>query len=168
MHLPNRELRPHEFILLHSIERLESVKRREGAVEGPGITVSELSRFTRNSMPSVSQTLRALDEKGMVHRLAKDSDRRVVFVKITPKGYETMEKMAVPFFSLLDAVAEKLGGEDTETLIRLLGRFGDALAEAGAQAKERGALAGCPQSLCEHGEDAARFPSGKEGSNPYA
>lgn len=126
------KLRPQEFILLYSVKRLEKLRlEEEKSAEGKekGISVSELSRFVGSSLPGVSQTLRSLSEKGLIERLNKDSDRRVIFVKISSSGYELMKQIEEPFFELFDLAAKRFGKEATESLTGLLSRFLNILLE---------------------------------------
>lgn len=51
-----------------------------------GITQSELSHLTRSDSMMVSQVLRALENKGLVHRDPNPNDGRAMLVKATPAG----------------------------------------------------------------------------------
>lgn len=126
-------LRTSELYMLHAIyagsqRQLEDMKAR-GLVPPPGVTVSSLSRSTRNSMPAVSQILSGMEEKGIVERVPAKADRRKVYIRLTKQGEETVEEVGRTFFRFLDQVAERIGEEDLEELIRLLRKASVALQE---------------------------------------
>lgn len=126
-------LRTSELYMLHAIyagsqHQLEDMRER-GLIPPPGVTVSSLSRSTHNSMPAVSQILSGMEGKGIVERVPAKADRRKVYIRLTKQGEETVEEVGRTFFRFLDQVAERIGEEDLEELIRLLGKASVALQE---------------------------------------
>ncbi|HIW74336.1 MAG TPA: MarR family transcriptional regulator [Firmicutes bacterium] len=146
---PAMEIRPSEFMMLHSVLRCLSPERAcekpggrrfddglAGKGGKPGVTVSELSAFTHQTPSGASQTIRALEEKGLVRRTTLSSDRRAVYIYPTEEGRALARRAEEAFFSRLESVAEEMGREETEQLICLVGRLTTILERR--QAAERG------------------------------
>ena len=115
---PAPELRPSEFAMLHSI--LCCLSRQS---DGPGVMIGELSAVTHQTPSGVSQTVRALEEKGLVVRSTVPADRRAVYVRPTEQGWGAARETERTFFARLDEIAGERGEEDTDQLITLLGRL---------------------------------------------
>lgn len=130
---PIGDLRASEFYMLHAIffgYKRQTEELAEGAAPPPGVTVSYLSHETHNSMPAVSQILRSMEEKGIVERVPAKADRRKVYVRLTDHGHKTVEEAGRTFYHFLDRVADRMGHDDVEELIRLLHKVGAILSEA--------------------------------------
>lgn len=85
--------------------------------------IAELCHKIEVSKPAISRTLNDLEDKGYIKRIHSHTDRRNVYVYLTPNGenllhqqVEIMEKRA-NLFSL------KLGNEDRTHFIRILKRI---------------------------------------------
>lgn len=146
---PAAEIRPSEFMMLHSMlcclmRRLEEERsarqtaapqtgeahdvgqelRRWVESSGcPGVKIGELSAFTHQTPSGVSQTIRALEEKGLVQRETLSSDRRSVYVRPTGEGWALARHMEEDFFSRLETLADEMGEEETNQLIALVDRL---------------------------------------------
>ncbi len=108
-----------EYFTLHTIQRLT----QEAGESGPGAKVTDLSRAAQMSRPAVSQMLNSLENKQLVERIMAKSDRRVVYVKLSEKGAEQLEKTHRQFHYWFDRVMEELGPEDTAELTRLVNKL---------------------------------------------
>ena len=109
-----------EFSLLMSI-------CEENAKEEAEVKVSRLAKRCSISPPAISQMLTVLENKGLISRALSQKDRRVVFIRITPKGQEMLDHASCHFQSFLTLIAEKLGEKDTQTLIELFSRLYDIM-----------------------------------------
>ena len=139
-------LRPSEIMMMHSI--LHCLKKRAETSGCPlkdisadntdksdpvtvnGVTISELSEFTQMTPSAVSQTVKALEEKGYIERTMNSSDRRLVFVTLSKQGYQIFQEAEKVFMDYLDNITELLGKEDTDRLIGLLEKLADILPPA--------------------------------------
>ena len=130
---PSEDLRPSKFHILLSLHWLQ---QHEAGAPRDGATVSELSSRARVSMPGVSQVLRALQDKGLVERAFNREDRRVVYVSLTKDGKAFLEDSQQHFQAFLNDIADKMGAEDCETLIRLLKKLGDVLNDVSPEGKK--------------------------------
>ena len=88
-----------------------------------GVTQLELARATRLKPPTISVTLRKMEEDGYVVRESDENDLRAVKVFLTEKGraFEAESRRVV---RTMDAQArEGLSEEDVATLMNLLDRI---------------------------------------------
>lgn len=129
---PNCTIRPSEFYLLHTIYRCCEAPEHAG-----GIRVSDISRMTHQSMPAVSQNLRALLSLGLVQRSNIRRDRRSALLYPTEEGIALMEQAGASFSLLLEEVARRMGEEDTKRLAALLHRLNEVLKEILPHSSER-------------------------------
>ena len=98
-----------------------------GKLTMPGATISELSEFTQMTSSAVSQTVKALEEKGYAVRTLSSTDRRLVLVNISEKGYQILREAEDSFKDYLNTITDTLGTEDTNRLIELLEKLADTL-----------------------------------------
>ena len=78
------------------------------------ITPAKVSAATFTDSGTISRQLELLETKGLVQREHSKQDRRVVNLKLTPKG-ENVAKDGIKFSEkLIDCVREKIGNEKTE------------------------------------------------------
>lgn len=89
----------------------------------PGIKVSELSDILHITMPSVSQMINGLEQKGYVKRITSKNDRRVVYITLDVEGEAVLKKAKKTFLSFTDEIVARLGHEETEQLITLCTRL---------------------------------------------
>lgn len=88
-----------------------------------GVTISTLSERLEITKSAVSQMINVLEDKGYVERITTKSDRRIVYVRLTEMGEQSLEKSLQSLLKSLNQVFEKMGEEDTEILFRLLNKL---------------------------------------------
>jgi DNA-binding MarR family transcriptional regulator len=79
-------------------------------------TLTELALLQGVSLPTMSNSISRLVERGWVRRVFPARDRRVVIVEATPLGRATVKRVGRAAEAHL---AEKLAGLDTESRLRL-------------------------------------------------
>lgn len=135
--------------ILHSMERLSRI-RPDGVIEGmtpsefsvlccaveyprrvPGkaATVAEIAAQMNVSVPSVSRTLRSLQEKGWIERTVDESDRRSVRVTATPSGEEIMQANMKRVVHSLNRIMSVFTDEEMRTVAELYSKFASAMEE---------------------------------------
>ena len=129
---PNCTIRPSEFYLLHTIYHCCEAPEYAG-----GIRVSDISRMTHQTMPAISQNLRALLSLGLVKRSHIRRDRRSALLYPTEEGIALLEQAGASFPLLLEEIARRLGEEDTKRLTALLHRLSRVLEEILPHSPER-------------------------------
>lgn len=88
-----------------------------------GVTISALSERLKISKSAVSQMINVLEDKGYVERITTKNDRRIVYVRLTEIGEQSLEKSLRSLLESLNQVFVRMGDEDTETLLRLLNKL---------------------------------------------
>ena len=88
-----------------------------------GVTMSELSRMLLVSNGNATAVVDRLEADGLVRRKPSESDRRTIFVALTPEGLTQFEILAegheAEVYRLFDGLDEADLGALTETLKRM-------------------------------------------------
>lgn len=84
------------------------------------ITVSEISKKMLVTSPTVTELIKSLSTNGYIERCVDPQDKRVSDIKLTDKGEKIVQKLITYFTSLFSGLIEKIGVEQSETLLDLL------------------------------------------------
>ncbi len=106
-------LNPGEMRVLRSIKRLD---------QGTGVMASQLVSLLRVTPPFITQVCNALVKQGLAVRNTDPDDRRAVRLQVTARGEELIAKASQEYMAEFRRLAEELGPEDSEELIRLVQR----------------------------------------------
>lgn len=110
---------PGECKLLSMICRLE---RENGFA-----AVSELCKMTGMKSASISRTMNALEQKGMIERSIDPKHRRNVLVRSTPEGKEIDSAQQHEMCRYWDAVFARLPEQDVTELLRIWNEIMDSM-----------------------------------------
>ncbi|MCL1895018.1 MAG: MarR family transcriptional regulator [Clostridiales bacterium] len=102
---------------------LKQLQQREERGESGGAWLSEMSDYLCVSKAAVSQTLGALEGRGLVTRETDPENRRTIIVKLTGEGKEMIEKFERGFDSYIGLLIERFGEDDTREITRLIYKF---------------------------------------------
>ena len=91
-----------------------------------GVTMSELSRMLLVSNGNATTVVDRLEADGIVVRTPSDTDRRTVFVALTPAGVTVFEAQATPHEAEVNRLFGQLTETDLDTLTDILKRMGAA------------------------------------------
>jgi DNA-binding MarR family transcriptional regulator len=106
---------------------------------GPGgRKCQELGEHLVTKVPDVTRLIDRLEDAGLASRERSTGDKRVIFVRITPKGLALLEELEQPVARLHRAQFGGVGGENLRVLI-------DALLEARDRARGLSVLADGPE-----------------------
>ena len=94
-----------------------------------GIKPSALAETLGSSISAVSKQLKAVEEKGYTERNYSKKDKRVVYICLTPKGVELLEKAKKERDKDVSKIVEKIGEEKTEFLIKILYEISEIINE---------------------------------------
>ena len=95
-------------------------RRREG------VTMSELSRMLLVSNGNATAVVDRLERDGLARREPSETDRRTVFVSLTPEGLAAFEGFAADHEAEVNRIFAGLTEEDIELLTEILKRMGGA------------------------------------------
>lgn len=91
-----------------------------------GVTMSELSRMLLVSNGNATAVVDRLETDGMVRRTPSDTDRRTVYVAMTPEGIAAFEAMATGHEAEVDKLFSGVTEADLDALTEILKRMGKA------------------------------------------
>ena len=136
---PKHETPP---MVINEISRLFSAKMREtdnemhqesvrliiiSLIHQEGVTQLDLVRRTHLSPPTVSVTLKRLENSGYISRIADTQDQRAVRVYLTDKGRQ-LNDTSLNNIKAVDAILmQNISPEESELLLNLLRRMRDNL-----------------------------------------
>ena len=93
-------------------------RRREG------VTMSELSRLLLVSNGNATTVVDRLENDGLVRRTPSETDRRTVFVALTPEGLRQFEGLATQHEAEVSRLFANLSEADLDVLTDILKRMG--------------------------------------------
>jgi DNA-binding MarR family transcriptional regulator len=85
-----------------------------------GLTINELSTLTVTEQSTMSRTLDALEERGLVRRRPRTSDLRVREVDITPAGREAFDAFWPVMFQRYQQMFRDIGEDEFAQLVATL------------------------------------------------
>ena len=128
---------PAEMYAIMAVSRLEG--------EGRKVRSGDIAKCGQATPSAVSQTLKSLEEKGLITRQRDKGDSRAVTVHLTEDGRAFSARGRELHEQMIDKVLTYLGPEDAEHLVRIVERLADFPACEAAPAQQNGcAQAGCP------------------------
>lgn len=83
---------------------------------------SDIAKFAGLSPGAVTQVCDELVKATLVERTRSDDDRRVVYIEATSAGKERLEQIRQFHLANSENVLSRLGANDSEEFLRLLGR----------------------------------------------
>ena len=90
-----------------------------------GVSQLQLTRLTHLKAPTVSVTLKKMEDEGLVERLQDETDQRVVRVRLTEKGREHNRGVFARLKALDAVLMEGFDEEETRILLGFLMRMRD-------------------------------------------
>ncbi len=91
-----------------------------------GVTMSELSRLLLVSNGNATTVVDRLEKDGLVMRRASETDRRTVFVALTPEGLAQFDIYAAAHEAEVSQLFAGLSDTDLDRLTDILKRMGEA------------------------------------------
>jgi len=89
-----------------------------------GVSMSELSRMLLVSNGNATAVVDRLEADGMVRRTPSETDRRTVFVALTPEGLAQFEGLAMGHEHEVDRLFADMSETDLDALTEILKRMG--------------------------------------------
>lgn len=128
---------PAEMYAIMAVSRLEG--------EGRKVRSGDIAKCGQATPSAVSQTLKSLEEKGLITRQRDKGDSRAVTVHLTEDGRAFSARGRELHEQMIDEVLTYLGPEDAEHLVRIVERLVDLPACKAVRAQQNGcAQTGCP------------------------
>lgn len=88
-------------------------------------TATDLCRMTKMLKSQMNRTLVSLEKKGYILRERSDQDRRRIYVRLDMNGAKLYEKQHRKILELIDTLAERVGYDRVDEIIRLFQLIAD-------------------------------------------
>lgn len=116
-----------EGVMPSYIKYLEVVQTLEK--NSSHVRVSDISDALDLPRPGVTRTVKEMEQKGYLRKLASPDDRRVTYISITEEGRELSRKYDENNFSELSAYLDDISEEEADCMIRTIGKFYEIMCE---------------------------------------
>ena len=116
-----------EGVMPSYIKYLEVVQTLEK--NSSHVRVSDISDALDLLRPGVTRTVKEMEQKGYLRKLASSDDRRVTYISITEEGRELSRKYDENYFSELSAYLDDISEEEADCMIRTIGKFYEIMCE---------------------------------------
>ena len=111
------------------IHKLESSNKK--------VKVSDISATLNLPRPGVTRTVKEMEEKGYLKKMASEADGRVTYIAVTRKGTNLSQKYDEQYFKSLLPYMEEISDEDAECMIRTIEKFYQIMCERRKHYDER-------------------------------
>ena len=101
------------------------------------VKVSDLSDAMELPRPGVTRTVKEMEEKGYLQKIASEEDGRVTYITVTKKGSELSQKYDEQYFDSLLPYMEEIPDEDAECMIQTIEKFYQIMCERRKHYDER-------------------------------
>ena len=109
------------------IQYLDTIQSLEG--QGVQVKVSDISDAMELPRPGVTRTVKEMEEKGYLKKMASEADGRVTYIAVTRKGTNLSQKYDEQYFKSLLPYMEEISDEDAECMIRTIEKFYQIMCE---------------------------------------
>ena len=116
-----------EGVIPSYIKYLEVVQTLEK--NSSHVRVSDISDALDLPRPGVTRTVKEMEQKGYLRKLASSDDRRVTYISITEEGRELSRKYDENYFSELSEYLDDISEEEADCMIRTIGKFYEIMCE---------------------------------------
>ena len=117
------------------IQYLDTIQSLEG--QGVQVKVSDISDAMELPRPGVTRTVKEMEEKGYLQKIASEEDGRVTYIAVTRKGTNLSQKYDEQYFKSLLPYMEEISDEDAECMIRTIEKFYQIMCERRKHYDER-------------------------------
>ena len=116
-----RGVRPSYVQYLDVIETLES--------HGVRVKVSDISDTLHLPRPGVTRTVKEMEDKGYLRKIASEEDGRVTYLAITDSGKRLSQIHNAQFFAQLAPLLADISDEDAACTVRTMQKLYDVMSE---------------------------------------
>ena len=116
-----------EGVMPSYIKYLEAVQTLEK--NSSHVRVSDISDALDLPRPGVTRTVKEMEQKGYLRKLASPDDRRVTYISITEEGRELSRKYDENYFSELSVYLDDISEEEADCMIRTIEKFYEIMCE---------------------------------------
>ena len=93
------------------------------------VKVSDISDIMNLPRPGVTRTVKEMEKKGYLSKIASPDDGRVTYISITEEGWKLFRKYDENYFGELSADLSDISEEDADCMIRTIEKFYQIMCE---------------------------------------
>lgn len=109
---------------IHYLDVIQSLERK-----GIQVKVSNISDALELPRPGVTRTVKEMEGKGYLKKIASEEDGRVTYITVTVKGAELSKKYDEQYFESLLPYMEEISEKDAECMIQTIEKFYQVMCE---------------------------------------
>ena len=124
-----RELLPPlpEGVMPSYIQYLDAIQKLEK--KDIHVKVSDISDVMNLPRPGVTRTVKEMEKKGYLSKIASPDDGRVTYISITEEGWKLFRKYDENYFGELSADLSDISEEDADCMVRTIAKFYQIMCE---------------------------------------
>ena len=93
------------------------------------VKVSDISDELNIPRPGVTRTVKEMEKKGYLRKIASPDDGRVTYISITEEGWTLFRKYDKNYFGVLSVELNDISEEDADCMIRTIEKFYQIMCE---------------------------------------
>ena len=101
--------------ILGAIQKLEQ--------KNSSVKISDVSDALNLPRPGVTRTVKEMESKGFLQKIASDEDGRVTYLTVTASGAALSEKFDQKYFETLSQALENISDNDADCMIQTIEKF---------------------------------------------
>ena len=116
-----------EGVMPSYIQYLDAIQKLEK--KDIHVKVSDISDVMNLPRPGVTRTVKEMEKKGYLSKIASPDDGRVTYISITEEGWKLFHKYDENYFGELSADLSDISEEDADCMIRTIAKFYQIMCE---------------------------------------
>ena len=116
-----------EGVMPSYIQYLDAIQKLEK--KDIRVKVSDISDVMNLPRPGVTRTVKEMEKKGYLSKIASPDDGRVTYISITEEGWKLFCKYDEKYFGELSADLSDISEEDADCMIRTIAKFYQIMCE---------------------------------------
>lgn len=110
-----------EGVMPSYIQYMDMIQRMEK--QGIQVKISDISDVMKLPRPGVTRTVKEMEKKGYLRKIASPDDGRVTYISITEEGWKLFHKYDEHYFGELALDLSDISEEDADCMIRTIEKF---------------------------------------------
>lgn len=96
---------------------------------GIPVKISDISEQMNLPRPGVTRTVKEMEEKGLLHKIASENDGRVTYITVTEEGKKLSKKYDEEYFTGLSSALSDISEEEADCMIQTIEKFYEQMRE---------------------------------------
>ncbi len=110
-----------EGVMPSYIQYMDMIQKMEK--QGIQVKISDISDVMNIPRPGVTRTVKEMEKKGYLRKIASPDDGRVTYISITEEGWKLFHKYDENYFGELALDLSNISEEDADCMIRTIEKF---------------------------------------------